>query len=62
MTAESREEGAPRQAPHPAARPRRAYETPRLILYGRVKDLTAGLKNGTKDLGLGGDIILTNLT
>jgi hypothetical protein len=61
MTTTGREEGAPKQTPDSAKRRRRAYEAPRLIVYGRVKDLTAGLKMGTSDLGGLTAVLLSNL-
>lgn len=33
-------------------RPRRAYEAPRLIVFGHVKELTAGVKAGHADVSL----------
>ena len=37
-------------------RSRRPYETPRLIRYGHVKELTAGAKPGTSDIALAGSL------
>jgi hypothetical protein len=53
MTRETREQDAPEEKPDLAKRPRRPYEVPRMIVYGRVKDLTAGTHKGVGDLPLG---------
>ena len=57
MTRETNKQDSPERKPDPEERQRRAYEAPRLIVYGRVKDLTAGLKSGTPDFILQGGLL-----
>jgi hypothetical protein len=52
MRRASREQDAAEEKPYPAERSRRPYEAPRLIVYGRVKDLTTGSFKGLTDVNL----------
>jgi hypothetical protein len=61
MTREARTQETPEEKPDPAERPRRAYEAPRLIVYGRVKDLTTGSTKGLGDLDLRNSILPTSI-
>lgn len=61
MTRETRREEAPEEK-DPAERPRRAYEAPRLIVYGHVKDLTTGSTKGLGDIDLRTSILPTSIT
>lgn len=50
MRPASREQDAPGEQSDRTERSRRPYEAPRLIVYGRVKDLTTGSGKGLGDL------------
>jgi hypothetical protein len=52
MRSRSREQDASKGKPYLTERSRRPYDAPRLIVYGRVKDLTTGSFKGIADLNL----------
>jgi hypothetical protein len=61
MRKENRERDTPLEKHSGAQHPRRAYEAPRLIAYGRVKDLTTGSLKGLSDLDLRSSQLPTSL-